>query len=139
MEYLNIQSNSHNVSKVKTNLFPYKIYRYRRGDIRFVYIDVMIGEENRKELALEYGITPEELRLLLVPTIFYKRGKKTEYDEALSKIYSIKGIDGNDTGSIEWIRKLFREKFTDKTRKIAYDLIEKSENIKNKDGGNFGL
>ena len=144
MEYMSTIVNGKHVTKIKTgkhNLDDIRVYKYRQGAMRYIYTNITIDDSNKEVIKEKYGLQTDNLRLLLVPYIFYKHGNKEEYEVALSRIESIKGIDENQVGSILWIKSIFGNKFTEETMKIAFELIDNSLAIKNsivKGGGNLG-
>lgn len=134
LEFINTITNGPNVKKIagtKHNLDELKIYRYRQGSLRYLYLDITLEDSNKEVIKEKYGLTTDNLRLLLVPYIFYKRGDNKAYDVGLSRVESIKGIDENQVDSILWIKKIFGNKFTEESKKIAFEIIDSSIAIRN--------
>ncbi len=103
----------------------YNPRRHRHSDIRYSFINIYLCDENKEFLMKYYGETDSQIRLLFVPTIFYKRGEVEGYVEALKRIDDISG-DENKLGSIEWIKGIFGNPFTKETREMAIKLLDSS-------------
>lgn len=105
----------------------YNPYRFRDGDLRYVYINITICDENLKELQEAYGINNNNIRLLYVPIIIYMRGNKDSYADATIRIKNICGTSPQDINSIEWVKEIFAKPFTEETRQLAFELINRSQ------------
>ncbi len=137
LEYISTITNGPNVKKIsgtKHNLDDLRVYRYRQGDLRYLYLDINLDDDNKKVIKEKYGLTTDSIRLLLVPALFYKKGDNGLYDIYLTRIEKLKGIDENQVDSILWIKKIFGNKFTKETEKIAFELIDGNIAIRNEIG-----
>ena len=107
----------------------YNPYRCRLGDLRYVYININICEENLKELQEAYEIQSKNLRLLYIPMVAYKKSDETVYALAENRIKNTCGDSADEINTIEWIKGIFNRPFTEETRQIAFDLINNSQKI----------
>ena len=107
----------------------YNPYRYREGDLRYVYVNINVCDENLEELKEAYGIANDNIRLLYIPTVIYKRGDRSGYTEAEQRIKKICGYQNKNIDTIEWVKSIFNKPFTDETRQIAFELINYSNTL----------
>ena len=55
------------------------------------------------------------------------RGNKDSYADATVRIKSICGTSPQDINSIEWVKEIFAKPFTEETRQLAFELINRSQ------------
>jgi len=124
-----------NIKKVKKEKYPrlkqVEIFRYRKNDVRFIYIPIYINEYNAKILKEKFDLNTDNFKIFLTTGVIYKKGNNAVYDIVLRRMNADRGIDENDVDSLLWIKNIFINDFTENTKQIAFDLIENSLSIRN--------
>ena len=95
---------------------------YKQSSVIYAYIVIYVCDENIKELKERYKIENNDIRLLYIPTVFYSGSSNDGFANGEKRMSS--NID-----TIEWYKKLFKNPFDEETRRIAFDLLDRSLEI----------